>query len=1011
LWIPYAAVDYFYFHHRLAVQAYYPLYLLLATVFIRVAAVAFSRPIAEMPVNAPPVLTPTLPAELKQKGIWLKNAVKENRYYEDPELSLGLLAEKLGLHTHELSRIINTALKKSFNDFINEYRVVEAARKMQDLSYDRLTLLGIAYESGFNSQRTFNRVFKEMTGKTPVEYKNRLKKELPIDKLATLSRISPIILRHETISKWSHEKLNRNFMFRNYLKIAYRSLIKNKGFTAINILGLSVGLATSLLIVFYVVDELSYDRYNVNAGNIYRITEQIKFNGNEGSYAVSEGPLMGSIKDLPGIEKYARMLPTESLFISPRKYFIKKGNEDIQENKLIFAESNIFDVFTLPMIHGNPRDALSEPHSIVITESAAKKYFNKTAVIGQTLTLNDTGFYKVTGVLKDIPVQSHFNYDFFVSFSSLPESKLTNWGFSGFHTYLMLKPGANVKALQAAITGIAIKEGYPPKLWSTGDNYLREALTPLLDIHLRSTSQYELSKGGSIQYVYIFSVIAIFILLIACVNFMNLSTARSSKRAKEVGVRKVLGSARKYLIAQFLTESILVTLVATITALLFAALALPLFNHVADKHLSFTLQSLSWLLPSLVIVVLVIGFLAGSYPAFYLSAFQPIEVLKGKIAAGFKGGFLRGFLVVFQFSISIFLIIGTLVIYNQLNYIHSKSLGFNRSQVLVIKNVTNLGANAKLLKQELKQFPGVVSTTMSGYLPTGEDRSITALFPNQPIDLKDDVITQFWPVDEDYISTMGIQLVAGRNFSSEMATDSSAIIVNEAYAKRLDVKNPLGKIVYRDTYGIQPYHIIGVMKDFNFSSLHDKIGNAVLYDAENRGAISVKVKTANLPALLSQLESKWKSMAPNQPFTYSFMDEDFDATYRSEQRIGTLFIAFSILAILIACLGLFGLAAYAAEQRNKEIGVRKVLGASVSGIVSLLSMDFIKLVFIAIVIASPVGWFAMNKWLQGFAYRVDVAWWIVAVAGLTAIFIAFVTISFQSIRAAIANPVDSLRSE
>jgi putative ABC transport system permease protein len=800
-------------------------------------------------------------------------------------------------------------------------------------------------------------------------------------------------------------------MIRNYIKTAYRSLKKNKGFTVLNVLGLSVGLATCLLIVFYVVDELSYDRYNVNANRIYRITEQVKFNGNEGSYAASEAPLMGNIKNLQGIEKYARMLPTESLFISPRKYFIKKGNDDIQENNIIFAESNIFDVFTLPMIEGTPSNALTEPHSVVITESTAKKYFNKTDVVGQTLTLNDTGIYKITGVLKDIPAQSHFNYNVFVSFSSIPESKVNSWGFAGMHNYIMLKPGTNVKALQTEITKIEIESSYSPKLWNTGSNYLRVVLTPLLDIHLHSNSQYELSKGGSIEYVYIFSVIAIFILLIACVNFMNLSTARSANRAKEVGVRKVLGSARKYLIAQFLTESFLVTLFSTIIALILVWLLLPLFNQMADKHLSFTAHSMVWLIPSLLAIVLVISFLAGSYPAFFLSAFQPIDVLKGKVSAGFKGGFLRSFLVVFQFSISIFLIIGTIVIYNQLNYIHNKSLGFNRSQVLVIKNVTNLGAHAKLLKQELKQFPGVVSTTMTGYLPTGEDRSVTALFPHLPIYLKDDVLTQFWAVDEDYISTMGIQLVAGRNFSSQMASDSSAIIVNEAYTKHLDVKNPLGKIVYRDSYGIQPYHIIGIMKDFNFSSLHDKIGNAVLYYAEDRGAISVKVKTANLPALLSQVENKWKSLAPNQPFTYSFMDADFDATYRSEQRIGTIFICFTTLAICIACLGLFGLAAYAAEQRNKEIGIRKVLGASVSTIVNMLSMDFIKLVFIAIIIASPAAWWAMNKWLEGFAYRISIQWWIVALAGFTALFIAFITISFQSIRAAIANPVKSLRSE
>ena len=800
-------------------------------------------------------------------------------------------------------------------------------------------------------------------------------------------------------------------MIRNYIKTAVRSLMKNKGFTLLNVLGLSVGLATCLLIVFYVVDEFSYDRYNVNADRIYRVTEEVSLNGNHMVSASTEKPLLDALKDFPQIEKETRIIPKGSLFYSPQKFFIRKGNTNISENNVAYAESGLFDVFTLPMIQGNPSTSLTDPHSAVITESTAKKYFNRIDVVGQTLTINDTGLYKVTGVIKDIPAQSHFNYDFILSYSSIPEYKATGWGYASLHNYLLLKTGADVKKLESQIQAIEIKNSFDSKAWSTGSNYLKVVLTPLLDIHLRSSASYELTENGNIEYVYIFSVIAIFILLIACVNFMNLSTARSSNRAKEVGVRKVLGSARKYLVAQFLTESMLVTLVSTIIAVALAWLALPLFNQMADKHLAFTTQSLTWLLPTLAVVVLVIGFLAGSYPAFYLSAFQPIEVLKGKIAAGFKGGFLRSFLVVFQFSISIFLIIGTLVIYNQLNYIHTKSLGYNRSQMLVIKNTGTLGKQAKIFKEQLKQMPGVINATMSSYLPTGDERNATGLFPELPIDIKHDILTEFWPVDEDYLNTLGIKLVAGRNFSRQLASDSAAMIVNEAFVKKFAQKDPMNKVLYRDSYGIQAYHIIGVVKDFHFSSLKDEINPQAFYLDEDRGAITAKVNTANLPALMSKVQDQWKGMSPNMAFTYSFMDQDFDAAYRSEQRIGTIFISFTALAIAIACLGLFGLAAYAAEQRNKEIGVRKVLGASVSAIVSMLSMDFIKLVFISILIASPIAWWAMSKWLQGFAYRVNISWWIIASAGGAAILIAFVTISFQSIKAAIANPVDSLRSE
>jgi putative ABC transport system permease protein len=802
-------------------------------------------------------------------------------------------------------------------------------------------------------------------------------------------------------------------MIRNYIKTAYRSLLKNKGFTALNVLGLSVGLATCLLIVFYVIDELSYDKYNTKADRVYRMTIEAKLNGNAGVYATSEVTWKNVLQtSFPDVEKVARLIDKNGLFLSPQKFYVKKNNGDILEKKIVFSESSLFSVFTLPMIDGSPSTALDEPHTAVITESTAKKYFNKINVVGQTLTINDTSTYKITGVIKDIPEQSHFNYDFFLSFSSRPESKATSWGYSGMHNYLLLKPGTDVRKLEIALTKIDIKSSSNPSTWTTGDNYLKVTLKPLPDIHLRDAdSQYPLAKGGNIQYVYIFSLVAAFILLIACVNFMNLSTARSSNRAKEVGVRKVLGSARKYLVAQFLTESILVTLVSVVIAVFLAWMLLPVFNQMADKQLAIIPQTFTWLLPSLLVIVLVVGFLAGSYPALYLSAFQPIEVLKGKIAKGFKAGFLRSFLVVFQFSISIFLIIGTLVIYNQLNYIHNKNLGFNRNQVLVVKNTNILGSRARILKNELKQLSGVLNATMSSYQPTGDEDLKTGLFPHRKIDIKEDILTEFWSVDEDYINTMGLKLVNGRNFSKNMLADTAAMIVNEAFIRKLAQKDPLNKDIYRYSYGLQQYHIIGVVKDFNFASLKDNITPlAMVYDVDN-GAISVKLQTTNLTGLMTQIKGRWRDLSPNQPFTYSFMDQDFDATYRVEERFGTMFISFSTLAIVIACLGLFGLAAYAAEQRNKEIGIRKVLGASISGIVGMLSMDFIKLVLISIVIATPIAWWAMNKWLQDFAYRVHIQWYILAIAGTIAVLIAFITISFQSIKAALSNPVNSLRSE
>lgn len=807
-------------------------------------------------------------------------------------------------------------------------------------------------------------------------------------------------------------------MFRNYIKTAYRSLKKNKGFTAINVLGLALGLAVCLLIVFYVIDELSYDRYNVNIDRIYRVNNDIKFGGSEDSYAVAPAPLAAVLKtEFPDVERVVRFRQNGGLNL-------KKGEQNIQEHHVIYADPEIFSVFTFPMINGNPGSALKEPHAVVISETTANKYFGSTNVIGKTLVTNENVNYKVTGVIKDIPKQSHVQADIFVSMITLDESRQTTWLSNNFQTYILLKPGADIVALNRRMKQM-VKVHMDPQMQSVvhmsyddfekAGNYIRMNTIPLKDIHLKSNLQAELGQNGNIQFVYIFSAIALFILLIACVNFMNLSTARSANRAREVGVRKVLGSARKHLIAQFLAESIMVTLVATIIALITAWALLPVFNQMSGKELTFTVHSLIWLIPTILTIIIVIGCLAGSYPAFFLSGFQPIEVLKGKLAAGFKGGSLRSFLVVLQFSISIFLIIGTLVIYNQLKYIQNKDLGYSRSHVLVVKNLYALGKQAKTFKDEIKQMPGVGNATMTGYTPTMDYRNSNTMFLTPTLDTKNAMNTQMWTVDEDYINTLGIKMVAGRDFSKQMLTDSSSIIINEMAAKRLGYKDPLNKMLYvpmdQQAKVIKGYRIIGVMKDFNFNSLRENVSHLTLVLGEERGALNIRVKTSNMPGFINQIENKWKEMSPNQQFDYSFMDQDFDATYRTEQRMGKIFVSFTSLAIIIACLGLFGLAAYAAEQRTKEIGIRKVLGAGVSTIVAMLSIDFIKLVIISIIIAAPLAWFAMQYWLQGFAYRQNIQWWIIAVAGLGAIVIAFATISFQSVKAALINPIKSLRSE
>jgi len=808
-------------------------------------------------------------------------------------------------------------------------------------------------------------------------------------------------------------------MIKNYIKTAFRGLMKNKGFTFINVFGLALGLATCLLIVFYVFDELSYDRYNVKAARVFRLNDEIKFGGVQNPYAIAPPAAAAALRaDFPEVEQVAR-------FRNRGGNKVKKGSQNIQEDRMVYADNAIFDVFTLPIISGNSTNALKDPHTVVITEDAAKKYFGTTNAVGQVLTFNDTSQFKVTAVIKNIPQQSHFHFDFFMSMPTIAESRDNSWLSNNFNTYILLKPGVDYGDFAAKLPEFMRKHAGPQlqavihldfAAFEKGGNYMRFTLTPLKNIHLQSAMLDEFEANGNIAYVYIFSAIAIFILLIACVNFMNLSTARSANRAREVGVRKVLGSPRKYLVAQFLTESILVTLVGAVIAVFAAWAFLPLFNQLSGKELIVTAQILGWLIPALFIIIIVIGCLAGSYPALFLSGFQPIDVLKGKLAAGFKGGALRSFLVVFQFAISIFLIIGTLVIYNQLKYIQNKDLGYNREHILIVKNVWTLGNGANAFKQEVKQLAGVQNATLSNSLPTdnGGDNT-TSFFKNQVIDQKGAVLSHQWDVDQDFIPALGIKMVTGRNFSKDMATDSSAVVINETYAKLLGYANPVNQFVYTAANAqltkFNRLHIIGVMKDFNFKSLRDNVPPLLFNLVPNSGVMSVRIKTADIPGLLAQVKNKWKNVSPNQQFNYSFMDQEFDALYRSEQRMGAISIAFTSLAIIIACLGLFGLAAYAAEQRTKEIGIRKVLGADVSTIVGMLSKDFIKLVLISIAIATPFAWWAMQKWLQSFAYRENIQWWVIAVAGFGAILIAFVTISFQSIKAALSNPVNSLRSE
>ncbi len=806
-------------------------------------------------------------------------------------------------------------------------------------------------------------------------------------------------------------------MFKNYLKVALRNLWKNKAFSAINIMGLASGLAVCLLIVLYVVDELSYDKYNKNADRIYRLDADIYFNNTSAIFAVAPDPLAPTLKrEFPEIEEEVRINNQADILV-------KKNNQNVQDHNAAFADSTFFKVFTLPMIAGNPATALKEPNSIVIDETTAKKYFNSTNVVGKTLIVDNTNYCKITGVIKDVPKQSHFHFHFI-------RPKITNvnnsWLSNNTYNYVLVRPDVTQQKLQqdvnATINNYLSKElesqlhASLKDINNKGGHFIYHAM-PLTDIHLHSNKSYELEANGDITYVYIFSVIAIFILLIACVNFMNLSTARSANRAKEVGIRKVAGSLRSHLITQFLTESVLLSFFSLILAIAIALLLLPLFNQLANKEMSVATLFSTWLFPVMVALVFVVGCVAGSYPAFYLSAFQPIDVLKGKIAKGFKNSWLRSGLVVFQFTISIILIIGTIVIYNQLNYIRSKKIGYDRDKVFVLHNAWYLDKQIHTFRNELLNIPGVTNATISGDLPTSLQFDNEGWFRDAVMDPTKAVVLNNFYVDENYIPTLGMQMKEGRNFSKDFPTDSVGVILNEAAVKVLGFKDPLKEVLYRPNFydgsihGAIANHIIGVVKDFNFSSMHNNVAPLIINKGENWGDVAVRINSKNIPSVINSIQAKWSSITNGQPFNYTFMDADFNNIYTAEQQTGKLFITFAVFAIFIGCLGLFGLVTYAAEQRIKEIGVRKVLGASVSGIVTMLSKDFAKLVLIASIIAFPVAWWAMHKWLQSFAYRVSISWWIFIVAGIAAIFIALITVSFQAFKAAIANPVKSLRTE
>ena len=794
-------------------------------------------------------------------------------------------------------------------------------------------------------------------------------------------------------------------MFRNYFKIALRSLWKHKAFSFINILGLAVGMTACFLIFLYVRFETSFDNFHSKADRIYRVEGEVRTPTETIHSALTTTPVAINMKiDFPEVEEAVRL--------GRDGFLIRKGNVKFQENNTVLADSGLFKVFDFPLIEGDRNTALKEPMSIILSQTAAKKYFGNGKAYGQHLLLTGAAINStVTGIMKDIPRNSQIQADMLVSMSSYqaiygrPTSD-SEWTNHNYYTYVLLAPHANAKALEAKLPAFQeLHHGEEAKKLQMQD-YL--SLDPLRDVYLRS--KLDGFVTGSITNVYIFSIIAIFILAIACINFINLTTARSVERAKEVGIRKVVGAVRSQLVRQFIGESIIISTLAFVIAVLMSSLLLPLFNEVAGNQISESIFSKPSDILGLFCLSLFTGFLAGTYPSLVLSSFKPVVVLKGRFSGGTKGMLLRKGLVVFQFAISIILIVGTLVVYAQLSYMRKQDLGFAKDQTMVI--FTNFDKNKEVFKESLTSIPGILSSTFSSGVPGGDHNSAYSQMENKKGEMQKTNLDGYF-VDFDFIKQYDFKLVAGRPFSKEFGTDSTqAMIINEAAVKMLGYSTAQEAIGRNfDQWG-RKGKIIGVLKDFHYESLQQNIKPFTMrYETWGLATISIKLSSAKLPETIKAISNKWAQIIPNRPFEYDFLDQQFNQKYRAEDKFGNLFFNFAILAIFISCLGLLGLASYSTIQRTREIGVRKVLGASVSNIVNLLSVEFIKLVLIAFVIAAPVGLFGMNKWLQDFAYHIHISWWVFAVAGSSALVIAFLTISFQAIRAAVANPVNSLRSE
>jgi putative ABC transport system permease protein len=802
-------------------------------------------------------------------------------------------------------------------------------------------------------------------------------------------------------------------MIKNYLKTALRIMLRQKGYSAINIAGLSLGIAASLLIILYVADEISYDRFHKDGHRIYRIGFLGRLNGNDFNMAVSPAPVADAIvNEIPQVESACRFGLWRT---QPMSYEDKL----FTEGYMLVADSNFFDFFTFKMVAGDPKTALKGTNKVVITESAAKRYFGDENPLGKIILRGgEKKTTEVTGVVQDPPSNSHIQFDMILSGESWDYLRTnTQWTSNNIYTYFKLREGADLAAVKTHMDQMVQKNmgtelekflGLTFKQFKEQGNNVGLFTQLITDIHLKSNLTEEIIPNGNLQYVYIFIAIAAFIILIACINFMNLSTARSANRAKEVGVRKSIGAFRSRLMAQFLSESMIYSFLSTFIALILMIALLNPFNTLAGKTLTLSLFINPLVIGGILLFALFVGLLAGSYPAFYLTSFKPVEVLKGKVRSGFKNSKLRNSLVVFQFIISISLMLGSLVVYKQLKFMQEKNIGFDKENVVNLLHTWSLDKNAKAFKDEIATHPEFKGASYANKLPPNISWSSVYRSGGS----EQDFLLQVYQVDHDHLNTMQFTMAQGRFFSRDFPTDTAAVILNETAYKMMGYKEMENQTVISfQNDKPEPLKLIGVIKDFNFESLRNSVKPMViLLGSEPNGEMAIRLSAGNTQAQVQLLESIWKKYS-NSAFEYSFLDQNFDALFRSEQRMSSIILIFTGLTIFIACLGLFGLATYVGEQRAKEISIRKVMGATMAQVSVLLFKDFTLLIAIAFCIAAPAGIYFMNNWLEGFAFHVGIDPWIVLISGLASLFIAMFTISFQSIKAARENPVKALKNE